>query len=904
MKDHRKSKKQLLEELEGLKQRISEFDRTENECNQTEKLLRENEVQYRSIFANSLDAILLTAPDGQILTANPEACSMLGYTEAELQKIGRAGVVDPADPRLPPALEERMRTGKFKGELTLVRRDGSKFEAELSTLVFRGPDGFERTSMIFRDITERKHAEAALQESERRFRQLAENIEAVFWMESADGSQLHYISPAFEMIWGFPVQDLMRDRNRWLEAIHPEDRPRISGWVDGYHGERQFGAQEFRIIRPDGKIRWVSNRAFPIRNERGEIYRVAGFVEDITGRKEMEEELRKNREFLTLILDNSPMLIYVTSLDHRYRLVNRAWEEFVTKNREEVIGHSIEEIFSSKIAKSFMEQNQQVIEQYLPSFIEEEVLTPLGTRHFYTMKFPLIGVNGKVEGVGGISLDITEKRQGEEKIREMSRFLETVIDNANIWIDVLDKNANIVIWNKGAELISGYSSQEVIGHSKIWEWLYSEEAEWQSTKRRVIQLMQKGGEKREREFETTIRTKAGGKKIISWYSRNLVDDKGIPIGSVVLGQDVTERRRAEEELREMNQYLQALIQASPLAIVAANLDKKILRWNSAAERIFGWREQEVIGQPVPIIPEDKEAEFQEIFEKVLKGRIVSGFETLRQKKDGTLINVSLSTAPLYGAHRKVEGSMAILEDIGERKRAEKMRQQLLDQLNSGRRRLRELSRRLVELQETERRDLSRELHDDVGQNLTALSINLNIIENLLPEGYATKINDRIYDSYKLIEETVRQIRDVMARLRPPVLDDYGLVAALNWYANQFKERTGIAIAVRGEELAARLPLTVETALFRIAQEALNNAAKHAKASEITLTVEVLGERVRLDIVDNGVGFDPETHHQMGAKPEWGLINMRERAESFGGEFRIETAPGKGTKIVVEVPKQT
>ena len=147
------------------------------------------------------------------------------------------------------------------------------------------------------------------------------------------------------------------------------------------------------------------------------------------------------------------------------------------------------------------------------------------------------------------------------------------------------------------------------------------------------------------------------------------------------------------------------------------------------------------------------------------------------------------------------------------------------------------------------------------------------------------------------------IRDVMARLRPPVLDDYGLLAALRWYSQQFKERTGIVMEVIGEELNPRLPLEKETALFRIVQEALNNVAKHAKASQVTLTLESGDGKGRLTIADDGIGFDPKTHHQPGREPEWGLINMRERAEAIEGKFDIEIAPGKGTKIIVEVPRK-
>jgi two-component system sensor histidine kinase UhpB len=206
----------------------------------------------------------------------------------------------------------------------------------------------------------------------------------------------------------------------------------------------------------------------------------------------------------------------------------------------------------------------------------------------------------------------------------------------------------------------------------------------------------------------------------------------------------------------------------------------------------------------------------------------------------------------------------------------------------------------VEIQEFERRNLVRTLHDEVGQNLTGLSINLNILRSQMPDEAATKMITRIDDSHKLVEETVERIRDVMAELRPPVLDDYGLSAALHWYGKQFSDRTGISPLMQVEELTPRLPLSTETALFRITQEALTNAAKYAQARRVTLALEAIDGEVHLTIADDGIGFDATANHQPGAR--WGLINMRERAQAIGGSLIVETAPGKGTKITVEVPR--
>jgi signal transduction histidine kinase len=227
--------------------------------------------------------------------------------------------------------------------------------------------------------------------------------------------------------------------------------------------------------------------------------------------------------------------------------------------------------------------------------------------------------------------------------------------------------------------------------------------------------------------------------------------------------------------------------------------------------------------------------------------------------------------------------------------------QLFEQVKQQREQLRTLAVRLAETEEAERRRLARELHDRVGQSLTALSINLNIIRSQLPAD-SPQATARLDGSLRLVEETVEHTRDVMAELRPSVLDDYGLLAALRWYARQSSNTLGVAVQVEGEELSPRLPPAVETALFRIAQEALNNVTKHAHATQASVRLEAVADMACLTIADDGVGFDPAAKRRPGELPYWGLITMKERAEAVGGRLRVESAPGQGTHITVEGPR--
>lgn len=217
--------------------------------------------------------------------------------------------------------------------------------------------------------------------------------------------------------------------------------------------------------------------------------------------------------------------------------------------------------------------------------------------------------------------------------------------------------------------------------------------------------------------------------------------------------------------------------------------------------------------------------------------------------------------------------------------------------------LHRLTARLADAQELERQNLARELHDRVGQNLTAINLNLNIIDQSLDEDSAA-VRSRLNDSLQLLEEATRQVRTVMADLRPPMLDDYGLLAALQWYAEQFSARTGVRCLVQGAEPARRLPHRVEVALFRICQEALTNVSKHANATEVVIHLDVERERVRLSVADNGEGFVVTDLGEPAAKAHWGLLTMQERADAVNGTVVVKSQPGKGTLVTVEVKRGT
>jgi PAS domain S-box-containing protein len=289
-----------------------------------EEALRENEEKYRLLFDNSIDGILLTEPDGTILAANHGACRMLGRTEEEIRQAGRSGIVDMDDPKIPFVLEERARTGKAQSELTFIRKDGTRFKAEVSSALFKNRDGRTQTSMIFRDITERKRAEEALRESEEKFRQLFESMGEGFVLHEMvydDGRPVDYlvldINPAYEKITGLQREQV---KGKGITEIIPVIEPI---WFERYDEVARLG----RAIRFEdynvGLDRWYSIYAFPMHKEN----QFAVIFTDITERKRAEEALQRRTDDLVrlnqeVVAARDEASLYLDIMTHDVRNAN------------------------------------------------------------------------------------------------------------------------------------------------------------------------------------------------------------------------------------------------------------------------------------------------------------------------------------------------------------------------------------------------------------------------------------------------------------------------------------------------------------------------------------------------------------------------------------------------------
>jgi PAS domain S-box-containing protein len=490
-------------------------------------------------------------------------------------------------------------------------------------------------------------------------------------------------------------------------------------------------------------------------------------------------------------------------------------------------------------------------------------------------------------------IESSERKRMEEALVESEKKYRDLVNNALVGIYKTNLKGDILYVNEALwRMLEFESPEEMVGESAL--------TRYKNPKDREGILENLGERGRIEDFDTTLLTKTGKTKDIL-LSATL---NGDTISGMIM--DITERKRAEEALQESKELFEKIFitQQDAIFLLDSATPSKIIDCNPGVTKIFGYTRQEIIGRTSDILHVDDTSlkEFREYLYSAIAER---GFLHLNEfrmrRKDRTVFPTEHSVMPLEDEQGKHIGWVSVVRDITERKQAEEEREYLFKQVRISQEQLQSLSRRLIEVQEADRRFLASELHDQVGQNLTALSINLNIIRSQFSEEVDKKIVDRLKDSLKLVEETIERMRNVMAGLRPPVLDDYGLGVALRWYTERFSERTGVATILQEEELFPRLPLVVETALFRIVQEVLTNVAKHAKAREVLIKLEKVDGKIQLAISDNGVGFDPAALRQLKEQPRLGLITIEERAKALAGDVYVKSALGKGTQVVVQLP---
>jgi len=525
------------------------------ERKQIELALLDSEERFRYLSNASSEAIFFTK-DGICLEANQATAAMFGYDDPS-EFIGMFGTEIIAPESHDIVKEHMIKNLTDPYEAVGKRKDGTQFPIAIQgkILPYKNIKNVRATSII--DITDSKQAMEALQTAEATYRNLFLNSQIGLFRTDINTGFIIDANDAVARFLGYKDRGELfaQPFNIAERYVDNKDREKMLSLLKE-HGE--FKNVEARYRRNDGSIIWMrfSGKLVP---EKGWL---EGVSEDITKERLANEALHKSENRYRLIAENVADVIWTMDMNLNFTYISPSIYKLRGYSVEEAMAHSLDQVVTpdsiERMINIFTEK-MSLIEfgdekGFKPANFEVQQLCKDGSAIWASINARILpGHDKQPASILGITRDISEHKkvqaallESNKKLFQTSSHLSAVIENANVWLNVVDRDGNVVIWNKAAEQISGYSRDEVMSHGKIWEWSYPDAEYREEIFSKARMIIEQGGTLEN--FETTIRTKSNNSKIISWHSRNLADEKGEPIGSIALGRDVTATKLLEAEL--------------------------------------------------------------------------------------------------------------------------------------------------------------------------------------------------------------------------------------------------------------------------------------------------------------------------------------------------------------------
>ena len=562
-------------------------------------------------------------------------------------------------------------------------------------------------------------------------------------------------------------------------------------------------------------------------------------------------------------------------------------------NRKELIGRPLASFVASDDQDIFHRHCQEVLKTGTHQSCEVRLRKKVGASSCVYLKSLVVHNElGHIAHWRMALLDSTDRKRAEEKLRESEARLRAILDNSPGMVFLKDVDGRYLHVNRQFERAFHMTCEEVVGKTDEAIFVPEQAAAFRANDLKVLQA----GVSLEFE-EVAMHNDGPHTSIVSKFPLYGGDRK--PYALCGFSTDITQRKRMEVALRQSEERYRSIFENAVEGIFQTTLDGKYVAVNPALARMYGYDSPEDMIATITDISSQLYVDpgrRNEFIRLMQSKEEVTGFEALVYRKDGSCIWISENVRIFRDQAGVLVGYEGTVENITERKLANERLRATLEEV-------RLLSGRLATVQEEERTRIARELHDELGVGLTCLKIDLSRLHTMVSEGAGAgarkKVEDKIRSMIEQIDTTIASVQRLVTELRPAVLDDLGLVAAIEWQCQDFQKRTGIPCTCVTSADDIAMERERATAIFRICQEALTNTVRHAKATAVTIKLESRSESLRLVVADNGVGI-PDT--KVSNRQSLGLLGMRERVALFGGEITIQGNPGEGTTVTACLPR--
>ena len=855
-----------------------------------------HERRLSEIIETIAEGVLILGPDGRYELANRAEEVLLGVPREAIIGVRydevswRRAAVDGSAFDLAKHPFEQLRGGApaVRNQVfQIITPQGRSRIVSVNAAAIRDPaGGFGGIVMTGADITERASAE----------RRLADVIEALgegLILVGADGryqlanrAEEELLGVTRDRIIGVRFDEVSwgrrtADGKPFRVADHPFAR-----LARGEPSVRDF---EMQIVTPQGRARTVLASAAPLFDAAGNFDGAVLTAVDITERKRAEQRLRD-------IIETMVEGLFIIDRDGRYELVNRAAEELLGIPRERAIGLRIDQAPWGRLAADgsphrLEDHTFERLRRGAAYVREREVqLIPANAppRLVSINAVPLRDAAGNFDGIVATWIDITGRRRAERRLRDM---VETMAEG----LAIVGADGRYELFNRAAEDLIGFPRERILGvryDAAPWLRIAADGGPFANADH-PFERLRSGEAVALRDYEYRVVTAKGQVRTISTNAAALRDAAGNFDGVVATWTDVTDRKNAERRLRDIIETM-----AEAVMIIGADGNYELV--NRETEELLGRSRDRIIGSRQGDAPwarlavEGRPLRVEELpLERLRRGEpALHGIEFQLTLPEGPPRTILMNAGPLRDAAGNFAGAVLSGSDITERKVAERRLAEYTARLGT-------LSRRVLTVQEEERRAVARELHDELGQVLTAVRLNL---QTLRRRSRDPELGPVFEDGLALLETAIAEVRALSMRLRPTILDDLGLEAALRSHLERSRARAELALDAEISLPQRRLDPAVETACFRIVQEAMTNVVRHATASRLGVTLGVVGGELVLSIRDDGQGFDPAVAARRAARGESaGLSGMEERAQLAGGRLEIHAAPGRGTEVRAVFP---